>query len=93
MSHIKTRDFDPSDKKSFIRDGERLLCLIHEYKEEVKDFYYDVMLSKHGCPICHGKLKMVGTSKAECISCGQSLDPTVVFQESLCCGKKLMKGY
>ncbi len=93
MIDIKNRDLESLSKKSFIRDGEKLLCLVHEYKKDVKDFYYDVILSKHKCPVCHSKLKMIGTSKAECMSCGQNLDPTLVFQDSSCCREKLILKY
>ena len=93
MIDMRSRNFGPSAKKLFIKDGEKLLCLVHEYKNDVKDFYYDVILSKYSCPTCHGKLTMAGTSRTKCMLCNQILDPTLVFQESSCCGEKLILKY
>ncbi|MFC1896644.1 hypothetical protein ACFL0Q_08325 [Thermodesulfobacteriota bacterium] len=82
-----------SAKKLLIKDGENLLCIIHKYRNAVRAFYYEVILSKHKCPVCHGKLEMVGTREAKCMLCNQTLDPTLVFQESSCCGKMLILKY
>lgn len=63
---------------------------IENFRENVKSFFFDVVLSPYSCPICVGKL---GTREdgVACESCGAALDPTVEFQRSLCCGARLRK--
>jgi hypothetical protein len=59
-------------------------------KERVRAFYFEVMLSSYQCPRCGGRLYMAGQSQAGC-ACGHTLDPTVSFQRSPCCGMALVK--
>ena len=61
---------------------------VGDYKQRAKDFYFRVILSAVSCPECGGQLEMSGQSQCRC-SCGRSLDPTVEFQKSQCCGAKL----
>ena len=63
----------------------RIAC----FKEQVKDFYFRLLLGKHECPKCGGGLAMVGPSRCAC-SCGNIFDPTLAFQQSTCCGAKLV---
>ena len=59
-------------------------------KAGVREFYFDVLMSLHSCPECDGKMRMTGPSRCAC-ECGVSLDPTVAFQRSQCCGAALVK--
>jgi hypothetical protein len=58
------------------------------FKERVKAYYFDVVLSPHQCPVCGGRLKMTAQSTCSC-SCGRTFDPTLEFQRSGCCGARL----
>jgi hypothetical protein len=60
------------------------------FKERVKAFYFEVMLSPYRCPKCEGSLSMTGISQCSC-ACGQAFDPTLEFQRSPCCGAKLVR--
>ena len=59
-------------------------------REWVRAFYYEVLLSGHACPDCGGRLVMTGPGRASCEACHSSLDPTVEFQQSPCCGASLV---
>ena len=59
-------------------------------KERVRAFYFKVILSPYQCPRCNGRLQMAGQSRAVC-PCGNTLDPTISFQRSPCCGVALVK--
>jgi len=59
-------------------------------REWVRAFYYEVLLSGHACPACGGRLVMTGSGRASCEACRSSLDPTVEFQQSPCCGASLV---
>lgn len=69
---------------------ERVQELIGRFKECVRSFYFEVLLSAHPCPDCGARLEMVGVSRARCSGCGATLDPTVAFQRSSCCGAGLV---
>ena len=60
-----------------------------DFKERVRAYYFEVLLSLHQCPGCGGRLKMTGQSLCSC-SCGKTLDPTLEFQRSPCCGDRLV---
>ena len=60
------------------------------FKERVKAFYFEVMLSPYRCPQCQGPLRMTGTSQCSC-ACGNTFDPTLEFQRSACCGSELVR--
>ena len=63
---------------------------IAHFKEQVKDFYFRVLLSQYECPECGGELAMIGPSQCAC-SCGNIFDPTLAFQQSACCGARLVR--
>jgi hypothetical protein len=63
---------------------------ITDFKEKARSFYFEVILSQHQCPLCHGKLNMTGQSQCTC-SCGNVFDPTLTFQKSRCCGAGLLR--
>ena len=63
---------------------------IAHFKEQVKDFFFRVLLSQYECPSCGGELDMTGPSQCTCI-CGKVFDPTIAFQQSPCCGAKLVR--
>jgi hypothetical protein len=61
-----------------------------DFKERVRAYYFEVILSPHQCPGCGGRLKMTGQSLCSC-SCGKTFDPTLEFQRSACCGANLLR--
>lgn len=63
---------------------------VKSFKEQARQFYFEVILSSYSCPVCGGRLNMTGTSECTCL-CGKVLDPTLTFQESLCCNAKLIR--
>jgi hypothetical protein len=63
---------------------------VKSFKEQARQFYFEVILSSYSCPLCGGSLQMTGTSECSC-SCGKILDPTLTFQKSSCCGAKLVR--
>ena len=68
----------------------RVLIRIEDLKKRGRTFYFEVVLSPHQCTACGGQLRMICQSKCVC-SCGNVFDPTVAFQQSLCCGAKLVR--
>jgi hypothetical protein len=67
-----------------------ILEYVDAYKERVRSFYFQVLLSQYTCPTCGGALCMSGTSECSCHS-GHIFDPTVAFQPSLCCQARLIR--
>jgi len=63
---------------------------VFEFKEEARQFYYAVLLSVLPCPACGGRLSMTGPSQCQC-ECGTTVDPTIAFQRSPCCGALLQR--
>lgn len=63
---------------------------VKSFKEQARQFYFEVVLSSYSCPVCDGHLHMTGTSECSC-SCGKILDPTLTFQKSSCCSAKLIR--
>ena len=59
-------------------------------KEQARQYYYAVLLSRHTCPTCGGPLRMTGPSQCQC-RCGVTLDPTTQFQKSPCCSAPLVR--
>ena len=74
----------------FFHAGAQLLGRIDEFKNKVRRFYYEVILSQYRCPECSGNLFMTGASTAKCQSCGSLLDPTLSFQYSPCCNSEFV---
>ena len=68
----------------------RVLGRVENFKEKVRSFSFEVVLSAHQCPKCGGQLRMIGQSECSC-SCGNIFDPTLAFQHSLCCGAGLVR--
>lgn len=62
----------------------RVLARLQAFKEQAREFYFEVLLSGYACLECAGSLRMVGDSRCAC-DCGHVLDPTVAFQRSECC--------
>ena len=67
-----------------------ILEYVNAYKERVRDFYFQVLLSQHACPTCGDALHMTGISECSCRS-GHIFDPTVAFQPSPCCQARLIR--
>lgn len=63
---------------------------VEHFKEEVRSFYFEVVLSPHPCPQCSERLSMIGPSECTCPQ-GHTIDPTIAFQVSNCCQAKLIK--
>jgi len=67
-----------------------VLGRVAEFKEKVRAFYFEVILSPYQCPECNGRLHMTGQSECSC-SCGNIIDPTTAFQKSSCCAAGLVR--
>jgi hypothetical protein len=63
---------------------------IAHFKEQVKDFYFRLLLGKHECPKCGGGLVMICPNQCAC-ACGNVFDPTLAFQQSACCRAGLVR--
>jgi len=63
---------------------------VSEFQDEARQFYYAVLLSVCPCPMCGGQLSMTGPSQCLC-ECGNTVDPTIAFQLSSCCGAPLQR--
>ena len=68
----------------------RVLLRVEDLKKRGRLFYLEVVLSPHQCTVCGGQLRMICQSKCAC-SCGNAFDPTLAFQQSLCCGARLVR--
>ena len=73
-----------------INELSMVLGCVADYKERVRKFYFEVVLSSFSCPACGGQLHMTGNSECAC-SCGNFFDPTLAFQKSACCGAGLIR--
>ena len=78
------------DENTLLREMGKIMTVVDDVKAKARRFYFEVVLSLYSCPDCGGKLKMMGTSRCRC-DCGQVLDPTLMFQKSVCCGAGLIK--
>jgi hypothetical protein len=61
---------------------------VQGFRERVRRFFYEVMLSGHSCPKCDGLLEMISDGRSRCAGCGAILDPTIAFQRCSSCGGK-----
>ena len=68
----------------------RILKRVDAFKKLAREFYFDVILSVHQCPRCGGRIEMTGKGECSCV-CGNIFDPTITFQKSPCCGKRLVR--
>ena len=68
----------------------QILKRVDDFRKLAKEFYFDVILSVHQCPWCGGRIEMSGKSECSCV-CGNIFDPTITFQKSPCCGKRLVR--
>lgn len=68
----------------------RVLKRLEFFKEMAREFYFEVLFSVYLCPACGNRMRMTGQSRASCM-CGLTVDPTVEFQRSHCCGAKVVK--
>ena len=75
--------------KSMKSQGSDQNTLRFKLTASIRLFYFEVVLSPYGCPLCDGRLKMTGQSQCSC-TCGYTFDPTTVFQKSTCCQAKLI---
>jgi hypothetical protein len=66
----------------------RLSERVQDFRERVRRYFYEVILSGHSCPKCGGGLEMIGEGRSRCVRCGGTLDPTLAFQRCpACCGQ------
>jgi hypothetical protein len=77
-------------RNELIQQFQHVQTRVGDYKQRAKDFYFKVIFSTICCPKCGGQLKMSGQSRCSCL-CGRTLDPTIEFQKSSCCGTKLIR--
>ena len=63
---------------------------VDDFRDKVRSFYFDVILSTVKCPQCAGQLHMIDQSQCQC-ECGLIRDPTLEFQFSPCCGVRLCR--
>ncbi len=77
-------------RNELIQQFQHVQTRVGDYKHRAKDYYFKVILSAVSCPECGGQLRMSGQSRCSC-SCGRTIDPTIEFQKSLCCGAKLIR--
>lgn len=87
---MKVQKDDGSDDANALLNGvARVRDKVETLKDDVKKWWYRVMLSPHSCPQCEEILRMTGPSTCVCLS-GHVVDPTVAFQRSECCGQRLV---
>lgn len=68
---------------------ERVHSRILSFRERARRFFYQVMLSACACPVCAGRLRIVGPGRARCGTCQSEIDLTATFQKSACCQARL----
>ena len=68
----------------------RVLGQIDAFKAHARAFYFEVILSTYRCPKCRQALAMASQSECACAS-GHTFDPTIAFQNSICCQARLVK--
>ncbi len=61
---------------------------VQVFRERVRRFFYEVMLSGHACPTCGGRMEMINDGRSRCVGCGASFDPTIAFQRCPSCSGK-----
>ena len=81
---------DKMSNNPLVHEISTVLGRIKGFKDRVRQYYFEVMLSAFSCPICNGRLHMIGSSRCIC-ECGKILDPTLAFQKSTCCGSRLVR--
>jgi hypothetical protein len=59
------------------------------FREHVRQFFYEVMLSGHECPKCAGSLAMIAEGECRCCVCGHEFNPTVAFQRCTACDGRI----
>lgn len=59
------------------------------FRERVRQFFYEVMLSGCECPKCSGSLAMIAEGECRCCSCGHRFDPTIAFQRCTACEARI----
>ena len=62
---------------------------IERFKEQARNFFFEVMLSSHACPHCGQELRISGPAECSCRG-GHRFDPTLIFQRSPCCDARLI---
>jgi len=73
-----------------IDEIEKIQSNVKAFKERSKLYYFDVLFTKYRCPVCNRRFQISDSSQAKCI-CGNSFDPTIEFQRSVCCNANLTR--
>jgi len=89
FSNIRTNSA-PRAQNPLVCEINGVLEYVDTYRERVRGFFYQVILSPYSCPICGSQLIMTGTSECTCRD-SHRFDPTVAFQSSPCCQSRLIK--
>ena len=71
---------------NIIRYAFRLGEVVTHLVQQVRYFFYRVMLLGQACPKCNGSLKMIRDGQCKCEKCAHQFDPTVEFQRCSSCG-------
>lgn len=74
------------DRRRIIERALGLVQAASRYAERARLFFYTVVLAKHRCPACGGRLAMQYEGRCSCTSCGREFDPTIAFQTCPACG-------
>ena len=77
---------DPDNMINLAMD---MMAVVETLKQNVKAFFYQMVLLNHACPKCQGTLTMVGEGSCRCDACRYEFDPTIAFQSCLTCGGHL----
>jgi len=83
---MDTEDLLRQTPSALYQEGQRLWQAVARYREHVRYFFHQVVLSDHACPRCEGRLEMVQDGLCHCGGCGQVFDPTLAFQRCAACG-------
>lgn len=70
----------PRGRAELFRSLAILQGRIEALLSQVRELFYEVVLTGHRCPRCDGRLKMENEGRAVCEECDRVIDPTVAFQ-------------
>ena len=77
---------------AFLQAAERLAESVARYRAEARRFYYAVLRARYRCPACGARMRFAACDCWSC-DCGHTLDPSLVFALSPCCGVKLIRNH
>ena len=74
---------------NIIEQAMGMMVAVEKLLQNVKRFFYNIMLINYSCPKCEGQLIMVAEGRCRCDICGHEFDPTIQFQLCSECGGKV----